>query len=153
MNIYCPHCGKKNPSENKSCVGCNGNLNSLGAVSVANSNTFTPVMVRAHEKSSVATTRSEWEARRAARKSVSDSPAPGAPALAGANQDDDNDEGVQVFNADRFSGKLTFSSEAVGEDGKSEPLQFALNVPKAPSAKTPSSAPKRGRPPGSKNKK
>jgi len=153
MNIYCPHCGKKNSSESKSCVGCNGNLNSLGAVSAASSNTFTPVMVRAPEKSLVATTRSEWEARRAARKSISDSPAPGAPALAGANQDDDNDEGVQVFNADSFLGKLTFSSSDADEDGKKEAFQFTLNTPKAPSAKAPSSAPKRGRPPGSKNKK
>jgi len=155
MNIYCPHCGKKNTTDQKNCAGCRGNLHSLGTVSAPVTTTFTPVIVHPLDKSSsIATTRSEWEARRAARKSVvSEDPVltAGAPALAGTNSDDD--EGVQVFNAGAFSGKLTFSSETIGEDGKKEPLQFALNMPKTSSAKTPSPAPKRGRPAGSKNKK
>lgn len=147
MNIYCPHCGKKNSYGVKSCAGCNGNLNSLGAVRPTQQQTFAPVIVNTPNETeeTIPGTKSAYLARRAARKHE-DMPdtSPGVPVIA----QDSDDDSVQHFDASKFSGVLKFTADSTHEDATRERISFQLPASTAPATK-----PKRGRKPGSKNKK
>lgn len=150
MNIYCPHCGKKNSYGLKVCASCSGDLNSLGAVRpTVQQQTFAPVIINTPnaEADALPGTKSAYLAKRAARKSGEErSPSlPGEPVIV---QDSDEDgDSVQHFDGSKFSGVLKFTADSTQEDARKERISFQLPAP------VQDTKPKRGRKPGSKNKK
>ena len=154
MNIYCPHCGKRNTIGANKCSSCNGDVNSLGVPVTTRASSYTPTVVITQpepDSSQQLNTKSAYLARRQARKSppIEDEDThEGAPALIVTDTDDD--DGVQHYDSSRFSGVLEYKAESTHEDAQKTRISVQL-PPIASSAKQ---APvKRGRPPGSKNKK
>lgn len=137
-------------------------MNSLGIQTrkSSSSQSFTPVMIDTNRKNEAApTTRSEWLEKRQQRaaKRFTEVAEPTGPRMV-ANDEDDGDEGVQHFDSSSFVG-LDFSVDdgrgGSDGDGGVERVNFQLaEPPKSNASKKQSKQPaRRGRPPGSVNKK